>query len=63
MESRGIELVADVFKIPRLFLKVPFDQLGEETKNFDREKACKALAESIDYEKLVLKTLASFTSY
>ncbi len=53
MESRGIELIADKFKLPRLFLKVPFDRVWEETKNFDREKACKMLAEKINYRELI----------
>ena len=53
MESRGIELVADKFRLPRLFLKVPFDRVGEETKTFDREKACQMLAEHIDYQTLL----------
>lgn len=55
MESRGIELVADKFRIPRLFLKVPFDRVWEETKSFDKEKACKLLAENIDYKELITK--------
>lgn len=53
MESRGIELVADKFRLSRLFLKVPFDRIWEETKNFDREGACKMLAEKIDYKTLI----------
>ncbi len=58
MESRGIELVADKFRLPRLFLKVPFDRIWEETKNFDREKACKMLAEKINYRELIESILA-----
>ena len=58
MESRGIELVADKFRLPRLFLKVPFDRVGEETKTFDREKACQMLAENIDYQTLLEQLLS-----
>lgn len=61
MESRGVELVADKFRLPRLFLKVPFDRVWEETKNFDREKACKMLAEKIDYKGLI-ETLLKITN-
>lgn len=57
MESRGLELVADKFRLPRLFLKVPYDRVGEETKTFEKEKACKMLAESIDYQTLIKKIL------
>lgn len=58
MESRGIELVADKFRFPRLFLKVPFDRVGEETKTFDRAKACQMLAEHIDYQTLLEQLLS-----
>ena len=58
MESRGIELVCDKFRIPRLFLKVPFDRIWTETKNFDKEKALEMLANHIDYERLI-KSLTS----
>ena len=58
MESRGIELVADKFRLPRLFLKVPFDRVGEETETFDREKACQMLAENIDYQTLLEQLLS-----
>ena len=58
MESRGIELVCDKFRIPRLFLKVPFDKIWIETKNFDKEKALEMLANHIDYERLI-KSLTS----
>lgn len=53
MESRGIELVCDKFRIPRLFLKVPFDKIWIETQNFDKEKALEMLANHIDYERLI----------
>ena len=32
MESWGIELVASKLKLPRLYLKVPFDFVGIETE-------------------------------
>lgn len=57
MESRGFELIADKFRLPRLILKVPYDRIGEETQQFDKEKACKMLTEQIDYEALILKIL------
>ena len=37
MEAWGIELVAQEFQLPRLFLKVPIDKIGGETKHFDFE--------------------------
>jgi hypothetical protein len=55
MESYGFEFVCDKFNLPRIILKVPVDKIGEETKNFDFEKAKKILIENIDYEKLILK--------
>ena len=58
MESRGIELVCDKFRISRIFLKIPFDKVWTETKNFDKEKALEMLANHIDYERLI-KSLAS----
>ena len=58
MESRGIELICDKFRIPRLFLKIPFDKIWIETQNFDKEKALEMLANHIDYERLI-KSLTS----
>ena len=52
MESYGFEFVCDKFNLPRIILKVPVDKIGEETKNFDFEKAKKVLRENIDYERL-----------
>lgn len=57
MESRGFEWVADQLRLPRLILKVPFDRVGEETVTFDKELACKALTEKIDYRHLLEKIL------
>ena len=57
MESWWIELVAQEFQLPRLFLKVPIDKIGEETKQFDYEWALEKLRRNIDYKKLVEATL------
>lgn len=61
MESRAIEFVSDKFRIPRILLKVPYDRVGEETKKFNKEEACKLLEESIDYKDLITKALAYAT--
>lgn len=53
MESRGIELVAQQFHYPRMFLKVPIDRIGEETKHFNIEEALKKLQNSVDYKYLI----------
>ena len=39
MESRWIEFVASNFRLPRLFLKVPFDFVGVETEWCFKERA------------------------
>ncbi len=57
MESRGFEWVADQLRLPRLILKVPFDRIGEETESFDKALACNALAEKIDYQRLLERIL------
>jgi nucleoside phosphorylase len=57
MESRGIELVAQHFLFPRLMVKVPVDNIGEETKYFNREKALEMLKNQIDYRDLIMKLL------
>lgn len=54
MESYGIELVCEEFKIPRIILKVPVDKIGEETKYFNIPHAIKLLDTSIDFQKLIL---------
>lgn len=59
MESYGIELVCQKFRIPRIYLKVPIDGTEEETKNFDREGALEKLRDNIDYHKLI-KSLLDF---
>ncbi|GHV20982.1 hypothetical protein FACS189428_0760 [Clostridia bacterium] len=58
MESRGIELVAQHFQFPRLLLKVPIDEVGEETKQFDRTVALEKLRKQIDYKELIEKVIA-----
>ena len=55
MESFAVEFVADKFKIPRIILKVPVDEVWDETKNFDFEKALKLLEGNIDYKLLIEK--------
>ena len=47
MESRGIEIVTNKFNIPHIFIKVPYDRIGQETKNFNKEEACNKLANNI----------------
>jgi len=55
MESFGIEFVLQKYQIPRIYIKVPVDQIWEETKNFDFDKAKKLLNANIDYLSLVNK--------
>ncbi|MBS9775154.1 hypothetical protein KGV52_00410 [Candidatus Gracilibacteria bacterium] len=55
MESYGFEMVAENYKLPRAIFKVPVDEIGEETKNFDFKNALKKLEENIDYEELLEK--------
>jgi nucleoside phosphorylase len=63
MESRGIELVAQHFLFPRLLLKVPVDRIGEETKQFDREKALELMKSQIDYAFLIQQLLKFLATY
>lgn len=58
MEARAIEYCADKFRIPRLIIKIPYDRIGEETKNFDKQEACRKLAENLDYWQLLEKLLS-----
>ncbi|MDR0859939.1 MAG: hypothetical protein LBO09_02955 [Candidatus Peribacteria bacterium] len=58
MESRGIELVAQHFQLPRLLVKVPVDEVGEETKQFDRGVALEKLRNQVDYKGLIEKVVA-----
>ncbi|MDR3169547.1 MAG: hypothetical protein LBU27_07545 [Candidatus Peribacteria bacterium] len=63
MESRGIELVAQHFLLPRILLKVPVDRIGEETKQFDREKALELMRSQIDYAFLLQQLLKFLATY
>ena len=58
MESRGIEICCNKYNIPHIFLKVPYDRIGQETKKFNKELACKTLTENIDYEKVITEILS-----
>lgn len=53
MESFAIEYVGQKFQIPRIILKVPVDQVWEETKNFDREKALELLEKNITWKEII----------
>lgn len=53
MESFAIDYIGQKFQIPRILLKVPVDLVGEETKNFDREKALEILEENIEWKKMM----------
>lgn len=55
MESYGFEKVCESFQVARISLKIPVDNIGEETKNFDIEKAKKYLSENINYAELLEK--------
>ena len=57
MESRGIEFVAQEFHLPRLFLKVPIDKIGEETKQFNYTEALEKLRKNIDYWDIIQKVI------
>lgn len=57
MESVGIEYVAQQFQYPRLFLKVPCDQIGKETESFDYTQALLFLRKNLDYGQLVQQLL------
>ena len=58
MESRGIEICCNKYNIPHIFLKVPYDRIGQETKEFNKEIACKTIAKNIDYEKVITEILS-----
>jgi len=53
MESWGIEICCNKYNIPHIFIKVPYDKIGKETKEFKKDEACKYLAENIDYKNLI----------
>mgnify|MGYP007030160266 CR=1 FL=1 len=51
MESFAIDYISQKFQIPRILLKVPVDNIWQETKNFQYEEALKLLQENIDWKK------------
>lgn len=53
MESYGIEYVAQQFHFPRLYIKVPIDQIWEETISFNKENALKRLKNQINYQDVI----------
>ncbi|HCY21773.1 TPA: hypothetical protein DIC40_08245 [Patescibacteria group bacterium] len=57
MESFAIDYVAQKFQIPRILIKVPVDQVGEETLAFDRDQALKLLEKNIDWKKIMEKVM------
>jgi len=60
MESRWIEYVASRHKLPRLFLKVPFDFVWSETELFEKDKASekmKILLSNLTYHDYLQKIL------
>lgn len=57
MESYWFELVCDDFKIPRIILKVPYDEIwSSETTEYDKYKL-ETLLKQIDYNKLTEEIL------
>lgn len=57
MESFAIDYVGQKFQIPRILLKVPVDQVGEETHAFDRDLALKLLEKNIDWKEVMEKII------
>lgn len=53
MESFAIDYVGQKFQIPRILIKVPVDQVWEETLAFDRDQALKILEKNIDWKKMM----------
>ena len=53
MESFAVEFIAQKWKMPRAILKVPVDEVGEETRRFDREMALGMLRENVKWDELV----------
>ena len=61
MESRWIEFVTSKFKLPRLYLKVPFDFVGIETEWCIKERAITdipILLQSLTYHDYLQKILS-----
>lgn len=53
MESFAIDYVGQKFQIPRILLKVPVDQVGDETHHFDRDQALILLEKNIDWKRIM----------
>lgn len=63
MESYWFELVCDDFKIPRIIIKAPFDEIwSKETISFDKNQALDKLKQ-IDFEKLIEKIVEFLDKY
>lgn len=63
MESYWFELVCDDFKIPRIILKVPYDEIwSNETTEFDKDKLEKVIKQ-IDYNKLIEEIVRFLDKY
>lgn len=52
MESWGVCFVAEHYQISKILLKIAYDRVGEETKNFDKDE-CKKYLQSIDIKNIV----------
>lgn len=55
MESYGFEFCAQEYKIPRLILKIPYDRIGAETKNFSVKNLETYLENIFDFPYLFWK--------
>ena len=53
MESWAIDYVGQKFQIPRILIKIPVDQVWEETLAFDRDQALEILEKNIDWKKFL----------
>lgn len=53
MESWAIDYVGQKFQIPRILLKVPVDQVGNETLAFDRHQALELLEKNINWKNIM----------
>jgi hypothetical protein len=58
MECFAIDFVCQKFQIPRIILKVPIDEIGEESKHFDYHYALERLENTIDWKALLAKITA-----
>lgn len=53
MESFGIEFVCSKYNIPRIILKVPYDEIWKDISNIDFEEAADSIWKKIDINKLI----------